>query len=80
MDASLHAADGATGTVLYLGHHLADFLGGQTGALGQFAHFVGDDGKAAPCSPARAASMAALRANRLVWSAISLMVLTMEVM
>ena len=35
--------------------------------LGQLAHLVGDDGEALPCSPARAASIAALRASRLVW-------------
>jgi hypothetical protein len=52
---------------------LADFLdnpanrvGGIGGALGQLAHFVGHHGKPRPISPARAASMAALRASRLV--------------
>ena len=39
-------------------------MGGSPGT-----HLIGDHRKAAPCSPARAASMAALRANGLVCSA-----------
>ena len=46
------------------------------GALGQFAHFISHHGKATPGLTARAASMAAFRANRLVWSAISLIICT----
>ena len=64
--------DGVGGLLLHLAHHLADLLGGLDRALGQLAHLVGDDGEAAAgLSGPGAASMAAFRASRLVWSAIS---------
>jgi len=47
-------------------NQVGDFLGGLRGLFGQLADFVGYDGKPEPCSPARAASMAAFRASRLV--------------
>ncbi len=51
--------------------HLADLAGSPGGAFGQGAHLVGTTAKPRPCSPARAASMAAFKASRFVWSAIS---------
>ena len=55
--------------------HLVDVAGNlgrrHRHPFGQLAHLVGDDGKAAPASPARAASIAAFSASRLVWSATS---------
>jgi hypothetical protein len=59
------------------GDHLADLAGGLRGPFGEFAHLVSDHRKPRPWSPARAASIAALRASRLVWSAISRIVWTM---
>jgi len=50
-----------------------DFLNTAGALLADFrqvAHFIGDHGESLPCSPARAASIAALRASKLVWSAI----------
>jgi hypothetical protein len=46
---------------------LADSLGGDLRALGKFADFGGDDGEALAMLAARAASMAAFSASRLVW-------------
>jgi hypothetical protein len=47
-----------------------DLLGGLGAAPGQAAHLAGHHGKAAPCSPARAASTAAFSARMLVWKAM----------
>ena len=66
---------GMAGDVL---DHALDFRRRARGALGRFAHFVGHHGKPLPDSPARAASMAAFSAKRLVCSAISSMMLTIE--
>jgi hypothetical protein len=68
-----HAAGGLLRLLVDLAHHGADFVGGFLGAQRQLAHLAGDHGKAAPCSPARAASMAAFSASRLVRAEISLM-------
>ena len=54
--------------------------GGALGLLGELADLVGDDREAAPCSPARAASIAAFSASRLVCSAIPVIVPTMPPM
>ena len=48
------------------GNILLDLFGGLLYAFGQVSNLIGDDRKASPCSPARVASMAALRARRLV--------------
>ena len=48
-----------------------NFRGGFLGAAGQGTHFIGHHRKASPDSPALAASMAALSANRLVCSAMA---------
>jgi hypothetical protein len=57
--------------------HLVCRLRGLCALAGQRAHLFGDDGE--PCArlPARAASTAAFSASRLVWKAISSMVLAM---
>jgi len=49
----------------------SDFIGRLRRLLRQLAHFVATTAKPRPCSPARAASIAAFNASRLVWSAIS---------
>jgi hypothetical protein len=46
---------------------LGDLFSLSTAPLGELAHLIGDDGKPAPCSPARAASIAAFSASG--WSA-----------
>jgi len=45
-------------------------------AFGELADLVRDDAKPLPCSPARAASMAAFNASRFVCSAMSSIVST----
>jgi len=65
------AAAGFVGGAFQALGDLHDLLAGVVGAHRQAAHLVGHHGKAAPCSPARAASMAAFSASRLVCRAMS---------
>ena len=68
---SLSSAPSATRCVRFLDES-GDFAGGLIRSLGKLADFIGDDGESPmPCSPARAASIAAFKARRLVWLAIS---------
>lgn len=50
---------------------IADLNGRLLSLIRQLANFARNDGKPRPCSPARAASIAALSANRFVWLATS---------
>ena len=68
--------DRASGVLLHRLDHLADLLGRLHRAFGQPPDFVGHDREALPASPARAASIAALSASRLVWSAMPSITLT----
>jgi hypothetical protein len=54
---------------------MADVFGGFGGLLGEFFDFVGDDGKAFSSFPARAASMVAFKASKLVCWAMEVMTL-----
>ena len=69
--------DGLVGLALDAGDQLAGVGGRLGGALGELADLVGDDGEALPRSPARAASIAAFSASRLVWRAMSWIASTM---
>ena len=53
-----------------------DFVGGSTGALGQERTSSATTANPRPCSPARAASIAALSASRLVCSAMEVITST----
>lgn len=91
---ALHDFLGFPGAVADLGRLLvggADFLehrvdvarnivGGAADVLRQGAHFIGHDGETTATFPARAASMAALRANRLVWAEICWISPTIDLM
>ena len=67
--------DRALGVGLNRRDFLADVLGGLGGLLGQFLDFVGDDGESLARFPARAASIVAFKASRLVCCAMEVMTL-----
>jgi hypothetical protein len=62
----LHRGHSNLGDALDFLHAGGNFRGLLAGVLGQFPNFIGHHGKPRPVSPARAASMAAFRASRLV--------------
>jgi len=69
-DLGLNTAAGDTGDglvdqLLVMLDHVDDFIRRFAGAVCKLSNLVGHSAKPRPCSPARAASMAALRANRL---------------
>ena len=68
--------DGLAGFVLDREDLLVDFLGRLGGLVGKVLTSLATTAKPLPASPARAASMVALSARRLVWDAISLIRLT----
>ena len=74
--AILDDGDGLAGFALDRADQAGDLLGRALGLLGELADLLGDHGEPLPCSPARAASIAALSASRLVCSAIPVMVCT----
>ena len=68
--AQLHGVHRFVGSLVHITDHLFDLLGRLLGAMGQCTHLVGHYGETTARIPARAASMAALSASRLVCSAI----------
>ena len=69
-------ADGVVGFGLDRSDLLGDILGRLGGLVGKVLTSLATTAKPLPASPARAASMVALSARRLVWDAISLIRLT----
>ncbi len=75
--AGFHGDNGVVHVGADFFNQVTNLFGGLTAEFGEFSDFVGDDGEAASHFSGAAASIAALRARRLVWSAMSSMVLTM---